>query len=98
MSDHILSKMGVCTGDIIIDGSFARNALFCGLLAQLRPAQTVLCAADQAGTARGAAMLAHWPNSRFEVEIAPVAAANLAGLADYRSAWLEKLGSVASRA
>ena len=98
MSDHILSKMGVCTGDIIIDGSFARNALFCGVLAQLRPAQTVFCAADQAGTARGAAMLVHWPNSRFEVEIAPVTVANLAGLADYRSAWLETIKNFPSTA
>eukprot|EP01037_Dinobryon_pediforme_P012740 gene12740-12836_t len=91
MSDHILTRLGVTHGDIIIDGSFAKNALFCELLAQLRPGQQVLCASDQAGTARGAAMLVDWPKSEIEVGTRIIAASNIPSLLTYRDAWLAQI-------
>ena len=91
MSDHILSKIGVTAGDIIIDGSFAKNRLFCGLLAALRPGQPTLRAADASGTARGAAMLVNWPNSRIDVDVSAVEDVNLSGLFEYRKIWQAQL-------
>lgn len=87
MSDHILTRFGVVDGDLIVDGSFARNAAFCAILAQLRPGQTVICAQDQAGTARGAAMLADWPNTTVNIETHVVAPAEIPGLHPYRRKW-----------
>ena len=43
---------------IVIDGPFARNDLFCSLLAALRPRQRVASSLLQEGTAAGAAVLA----------------------------------------
>lgn len=91
ITDTILTKMGVETGEIIVDGSFARNKIFCAILAQLRPMQNVLCATDQAGTARGAALLADWPNAAVEVKTDAIPPASLAQLGSYRAQWLAKI-------
>jgi L-fuculokinase len=57
MSDLMLTRLGVVTGDLIIEGSFAGNPLYAALLAALRPSQQVFAGSDAAGTARGAALL-----------------------------------------
>ncbi len=87
MTDDLLTRLGANAGDLIIEGSFGRNAPYCGLLAALRPDQSVRVPADQSGTARGAALLAHWPRK-------PVLAADhiavpigLHGLDKYRELW-----------
>ena len=87
--DVMLDKLG-SAGPVLVEGSFHRNAAFCGLLAALRPDQALHATDDPSGTARGAWLLAHWQNS-------PVVPANLPppvqpwrveGLTRYRSSWL----------
>ena len=87
MTDDLLTRLGVKTGDLVIEGSFGRNAAYCELLAALRPSQTVLVSPDQSGTARGAALLAQWPQNQVipaDYASKPLA---LPGLEDYRLAW-----------
>ncbi len=87
MTDDLLTRLGCHTGDVIVEGSFGRNAAYCGLLAALRPVQSVRVPADQSGTARGAALLAHWP---AKPELAPDHVAEpigLHGLEMYRDLW-----------
>ena len=87
MTDDLLTRLGATAGDLIIEGSFGRNAAYCGILAALRPAQSVRVPADQSGTARGAALLAHWP---AKPELAPDHVTDpigLHGLEMYRDLW-----------
>ncbi len=88
MSDLMLTRLGVAGGDLIVEGSFAANAAYCGLLAALRPGQQVLAAPDAAGTARGAALLAQWPPRDFHPPPPkPVRPIAVEGLNAYRAAW-----------
>ena len=89
MSDLMLTRLGVTTGDLIVEGSLAANVPFCELLAAFRPSQQVYRGPDAAGTARGAALLAQWPPRDFQAP--PLIAAppcDVDGLQSYRSAWL----------
>jgi hypothetical protein len=61
----------------------------------LRPKQRVFAAKDAAGTARGAAMLAHWPPACPVVAPTPVSAAPIAGLDAYRDAWTTSIDRIA---
>ncbi len=87
--DAMLDKLGA-TGPVIVEGSFHRNAAFCGLLAALRPGQPIHATDDPSGTARGAWLLArwderpNWPNALA----APVTPWPVTGLAAYRTCWL----------
>jgi sugar (pentulose or hexulose) kinase len=98
MSDLMLTRLGATSGDLIVEGSFAASPAFGQTLAALRPAQRVFAGADAAGTARGAALLAQWPNGRFKA--APehaIPAREIAGLAAYRAAWTRAVqGTTAS--
>src|SRR5947207_5870017 len=88
MSDLMLARLGVTTGDLIIEGSFAANPAYGALLAALRPSQRVFAGSDAAGTARGAALLARWPPR--DIRPPPLIAAQpyeLEGWLAYRSAW-----------
>ncbi|MDA9442548.1 sugar kinase [Bradyrhizobium sp. CCBAU 51745] len=87
VSDLMLTRMGAAIGDLIIEGTFVRNLLFCQTLGALRPSQRVFAAEDASGTARGAAMLAQWPPSYRMAEPAPVAPISISGLDRYRKAW-----------
>jgi sugar (pentulose or hexulose) kinase len=93
MSDLMLSKLGADLGDVIVEGGFAANPAFCGLLAALRPTQRLWAGDDAAGAARGAALLARWPANDLAIAhqriVAPLA---IDGLSAYRSAWLHALG------
>ena len=62
MTDLVLANLGATRGPLIVEGSFAANALYCGALAALRPEQSVLAGSDTAGTAYGASLLATWPS------------------------------------
>ena len=91
MTDDLLTRLGAGKGDLVIEGTFGKNAVYCGLLAALRPAQNVLVSADQSGTARGAALLARWPQAP---KLAPehcVSPLALIGLETYRHAWRNAL-------
>ena len=78
------------TGDVIIDGSFADNRLFIGLLAALRPGQRVLASRARDGTALGAALLWGWPQ-QVRLDLEPAAPIALDGLADYALAWRREI-------
>ena len=60
-----LEDLNVTKGDIIVEGSYAKNEVLCSLIATLKPNQNVYAAVDQAGTARGAALLANWPPKQW---------------------------------
>jgi sugar (pentulose or hexulose) kinase len=91
MSDLMLTRMGADVGDLIVDGNFAKNTAFCQTLGALRPKQSVFAAEDSSGTARGAAMLAHWPPSYSLSSPTQIPAASVAGLEAYRAAWTEAI-------
>ena len=80
------------TGQIIIDGSFTNNPLYAGLLAALRPTQTVTVSRDSDGTALGAALLWGWDMRtepvRLELERVPPVGLNR--LADYKTRWCSR--------
>ena len=60
----MLDKLGAA-GPVVVEGSFHRNAAFCGLLAALRPGQPIHATDDPSGTARGAWLLARWDSVRL---------------------------------
>lgn len=75
-------------GRVIVDGSFADNRLFAGLLAALRPGQSIEVSTARDGTALGAALLWRWPERRA-LELEPVAPVDLDGLDGYARMWRE---------
>jgi sugar (pentulose or hexulose) kinase len=95
MSDLMLTRMGVATGDLIVEGSFAANPAFCQTLGALRPGQGVFAASDAAGTARGAALLADWPPRHVLAAPSAVPPASIGGLEDYRQAWSAEVALIA---
>ncbi len=84
---------------IVIDGPFARNDLYCSLLAALRPRQSVASSLLQEGTAAGAAVLALMNPAgelpRRPVELKPHAPGAFAGLRPYQSSWQAKARAAA---
>jgi sugar (pentulose or hexulose) kinase len=87
VSDLMLTRMGADAGDLIVEGTFAKNPVFCALLGALRPQQRVYAAEDTAGTARGAAMIAQWPPAYPIAAPTPVPKISIDGLETYRNAW-----------
>lgn len=82
-----LDNLEIEHGDLIVDGSFAQNHLLCEIIAALRPNQNLYVAMDQAGTARGAAMLATW-HQPHEAPIASlVQPSAFVGLKTYYENW-----------
>ena len=82
-----LDNLEIEQGDLIVDGSFAQNHLLCEIIAALRPAQNLFVAKDQAGTARGAAMLATWHQPHAAPEASLVKPTELSGLKTYYENW-----------
>jgi L-fuculokinase len=76
--------------DIIVDGPFSRNAVFLGVLAQLRRGQRVLASDLRDGTTAGAACLGMMPGGKLPhiplslIEIEP---AGIDGLDAYHDIW-----------
>ena len=79
---------------IVVDGPFARNDLFCGLLAALRPDQPVSASPTQEGTATGAAALALMSPAgdppKLEIALKAHVPVRLPDLPRYRAAWRAK--------
>lgn len=92
MTDDALMRLGA-DGDLLIEGSFAANKLYAGLLAALRPGQKVWVSDDLSGTTVGAALLAFpdIPLSHARQGVAPLP---LARLQDYRLLWRAALAKV----
>jgi sugar (pentulose or hexulose) kinase len=95
VSDLLLTRMGATSGDLIVEGTFSGNLAFCEMLGALRPKQSVLAAGDAAGTARGAAMLAHWPPAYPIAAPTPVPKTSIAGIEAYRDAWTAQINLIA---
>jgi len=74
---------------LVIDGGLAKIDLFTAMLAQLRPAQTVVRSLMSEGSATGAAALAFQALGLkpFGDETVPVSASHIAGLDAYRARW-----------
>jgi sugar (pentulose or hexulose) kinase len=93
MMSELLDALGSAS-DIVVDGPFARNALFCGLLAAIRPTQAVSSSGLQEGTAAGAAVLALMSESgelpRLPLDSAFCESAAVAGLDAYVRSWRAK--------
>jgi sugar (pentulose or hexulose) kinase len=88
MADVCLDLLG-SRRQIIVDGGFADNRLFLGLLAALRPKQPLAASPERAGTAIGAALLSGWTERTAPVplELVPAAPLPVRGLADYARRW-----------
>ena len=80
-------------GDMIIEGRFTENPLYCRLLAALRPGQRTRLSSDATGTVAGAALLARWPPARVAIPLEDCAAAEIAGLDRYRRAWAARIAA-----
>jgi sugar (pentulose or hexulose) kinase len=74
-------------GDWIVEGGFAKTPAFAGVLAALAPERRVLVAATTAGSAEGAARLAHWDRPQPPVESRRAEAWPISALAGYEARW-----------
>ncbi|MEX2208626.1 MAG: FGGY family carbohydrate kinase [Myxococcota bacterium] len=61
-TDRCLDALGA-TGDVIVEGPFARDRAYCEALAGLRKPQPVFASADATGTIAGALRLVSWPDA-----------------------------------
>ena len=86
--DVMLDKLEAA-GPVLVEGSFHRNAAFCGLLAALRPGQPIHATDDPSGTARGAWLLARWGDRPSWPATLPAGepAWAIPGLDAYRELW-----------
>jgi sugar (pentulose or hexulose) kinase len=76
--------------DIIVDGPFSQNPVLLGVLAALRPAQTVKASALRDGTTAGAAAIALIEDGRLPaiaLTLTGVSKAEIAGLGEYQAEW-----------
>jgi sugar (pentulose or hexulose) kinase len=76
--------------DIIVDGPFSKNAVFLGVLAQLRKGQRVLASDLRDGTTAGAACLGMMPDGRLPhipLSLIEMTAARIPGLEAYHAEW-----------
>jgi sugar (pentulose or hexulose) kinase len=77
---------------IIVDGPFAQNPVFLGLLAALRPRQKMLASSLRDGTTAGAALLAQIDAEerlpRVATDLKLITGARIAGFQDYAKRWL----------
>jgi len=88
VTDTCLDLLGPAD-EVIVDGAFADNALFCGLIAALRTGQPVRVSDKANGTVVGAALLWGWEarTAAAPLSLRDVAPAEVAGLADYAERW-----------
>jgi sugar (pentulose or hexulose) kinase len=85
-------------GQVIIDGTLAGDRLFAGLLAALLPGQTVAVSSEPQGVALGAALLWGWSAraAPAPLDLAPVPAPRLTGLAGYERRWRRAAAAVSA--
>jgi sugar (pentulose or hexulose) kinase len=75
---------------VIVDGPFSQNNAFLGVLAALRPGQTILASEARDGTASGAACLALMPDGtlpNLAIAMRPITPAEISGLQVYQNRW-----------
>ncbi|WP_299432946.1 hypothetical protein [uncultured Meiothermus sp.] len=78
---------------IFLEGSFCKNPFIPGLLAALRPTQTVRVAEESSGTTQGAFLLANW-GVEHPTPGKAVPPINCSSLAEYRRHWRERTEEV----
>ncbi len=86
MTAFTLDRLGD-TRRVVVDGVFAENAVFVALLDALLPNRDILAAHGDAGSARGAALLA-LPGRMADIPLAPAPKLHIDGLADYYAMWV----------
>ena len=89
MMDVVLDQLR-STNPVVVDGGLARNRALLGILAALRPEQSIARNVAAEGTAMGAAALAleaHGKRQVFQPHIEEAAALELKGLSEYRETW-----------
>ena len=97
VTDVCLDLVGA-SGEVIVEGPFARNAGILAALAGLRPHQRVLASSDATGTFAGAACLAAWSRgettaaARAPAALAPASPAAPARMAAHRARWRAAIG------
>jgi sugar (pentulose or hexulose) kinase len=89
-TNRCLDLLGSREG-VIIEGPFAKNAIYRRVLAALRPDQPLSIATAPGGSALGASLLYRWKDSadRIPLALEPVPAELIAGLDDYAARWRE---------
>jgi len=88
LTDDLLGRLGATRGDLIVEGSFAANPMFAALLQAMLPEANVSSSSDSAGTARGAALLARWPDRSPPPPSEPAQKIDWGGALDgYRARW-----------
>jgi sugar (pentulose or hexulose) kinase len=83
-----------CKNQIIVDGPFAKNAVFLELLAQLRTGQNVYASDLRDGTAVGAACLALMTDAKLpniKIKLSLITFAEIHGLENYMLNWRRHL-------
>jgi hypothetical protein len=90
-TERLLESLATA-GDVVIEGPLSGNALFCDILAALRPASRILVSVSPigsglAGTILAAPQAAHRPRYRH---VPPL---DVDGLVQYRADWRARLGS-----
>jgi sugar (pentulose or hexulose) kinase len=90
MTDEQLTRLDA-KGPIIIDGNFATNQVYYAALAAFRPDQSVEITAETAGTAKGAASLAVWPDVFGKRKGHLVAPVHVDQFLAYRAKWRAKV-------
>ncbi|MCP8688839.1 FGGY-family carbohydrate kinase [Marinobacterium sedimentorum] len=88
VTDYCLSRLQ-SAGDIFVEGSFARNAVYLSVLQSLRPYQQVRASEDSTGTTQGAAQVIPGCDWAGAALAAPVERPEMPGLADYCHRWRE---------
>ena len=91
MMDVVLDQLR-STNPVVVDGGLARNRALLGILAALRPKQSISHNVAAEGTAMGAAALAleaHGKRQVFQPHIEEAGALELKGLDQYRETWRE---------
>jgi sugar (pentulose or hexulose) kinase len=86
VTDDQLTRLDA-KGPLIVDGNFARNEVYLAALAAFRPDQPVEASMETAGTAKGAASLALWPEGVPAEATGRVPPKNAEAYAGYRERW-----------
>jgi L-fuculokinase len=90
VTDHLLTALGAEAGPVVVEGSFAQNPLYAGILAALRPGQPIEISTATAGAAFGAAAIAR--GVAEPIPSRPAAPLPVGPIAACRARWQAALG------
>lgn len=90
MTDVCLDLLGA-QGEIVVEGRFAENRLYCRALATLREERPLFRSLDETGTLAGAALLARYPDAGTPPELERIAPLLQPEIRTYRARWRAEL-------